>query len=306
MWVRPSFRTYNYNLDVGEHYYTPIRDYVSKPIGSRGAYPGALSYGERLHYKWLSGQRFASDQVQSRSARASSLSRATTVPPSSPEFGGSSGFYARELRRSRASSVERASSVASQTRAVRSSSVPPTAGFEGHSGYYGQQLAALDEMHESSAVAASTMKSSSETQFESTLAAQELSIKQGRQSSSRAVRRAELHAVSSGRDPRHVGVPRNTSDDICYKVADLRMTPFEGREMQSHTEASMRGRVRVQKLEKELNALTSSAMKYKSFYAKSAAQMAKEAIEASESEAAASRKVRRTTVVESSREVAAA
>ena len=62
----------------------------------------------------------------------------------------------------------------------------------------------------------------------------------------------------------------------------------------------------VQKLEKELSALTSSAMKYKSFYSKSASQMAKEAIEASESEAAASRKVRKTTIVESSRQVAAA
>ena len=55
---------------------------------------------------------------------------------------------------------------------------------------------------------------------------------------------------------------------LIHQVADLRMTPFEGREMQSHTEASMRGRVRVQKLEKELNGLTSSAMKYISFYAK--------------------------------------
>ena len=74
------------------------------------------------------------------------------------------------------------------------------------------------------------------------------------------------------------------------------MTPFENRELQSHTEANMRGRLRVQKLEKELSALTSSAMKYKSFYSKSASQMAKEAIEASESEAAASRKVRKTTI----------
>jgi hypothetical protein len=84
------------------------------------------------------------------------------------------------------------------------------------------------------------------------------------------------------------------------------MTPLEARELASHTEASMRGRLRVQKLEKELSALTSSAMKYKSFYAKSAAQMAKEAIEASEAEAAACKTLRKTTIVESSRQVAAA
>lgn len=296
-------------MNVGEHYYTPLRDYVSTPLGSRGTYPGALTYGERLHYKWLSGRKVQSDQVQTRSTRATSLSRATSVPPASSAFGGNTGFYARELAKSRASSVERASSVVAQSssaRATRASSVPPTSGFEGRSGYYGQQLASLDEAHESSSAISTSINTSSSSKLESSATAQELSIRQGRQSSSRAVRRAELHASSSGRDPRHVGVPRDLSDDICYKVADLRMTPFESRELQSHTEANMRGRLRVQKLEKELSALTSSAMKYKSFYSKSASQMAKEAIEASESEAAASRKVRKTTIVESSRQVAAA
>jgi len=302
--------------------------------------------------------------VQTRSTRATSLSRATSVPPSSTAFRGSTGFYARELAKARASSVERSSSVAAQSssaRATRSSSVPPTPGFDGYSGYYRQQLAAVEEARESSSAISSSIATSSTSKLESSMTAQELSIKQGRQSASRAVRRAELHASSSGRDPRHVGVPRDMSDDICYKVADLRMTPFESRELQSHAEASMRGRLRVQKIEKELSALTSSAMKYKSFYSKSAAQMAKEAIEASECrelqshaeasmrgrlrvqkiekelsaltssamkyksfysksaaqmakeaieasecEAAESRKVRKTTIVESSKQVAAA
>merc|ERR1712168_1305622 len=258
---------------------------------------------------WLSGRKEQSDLVQTRSTRATSLSRATSVPPSSTAFRGSTGFYARELAKARASSVDRSSSAvahASSARATRSSSVPPTPGFDGYFGYYRQQLAAVNEAQESSSAISSSLATSSTSNLESSMTAQELSIKQGRQSASRAVRRAELHASSSGRDPRHVGVPRDTSDDICYKVADLRMTPFESRELQSHTEASMRGRLRVQKLEKELSALTSSAMKYKSFYAKSAAQMAKEAIEASESEAAESRTVRKTTIMESSRQVAAA
>merc|ERR1712168_1736244 len=258
---------------------------------------------------WLSGRKEQSDLVQTRSTRATSLSRATSVPPSSTAFRGSTGFYARELAKARASSVDRSSSAVAQSssaRATRSSSVPPTPGFDGYSGYYRQQLAAVNEAKESSSAVSSSLATSSTSKLESSMTAQELSIKQGRQSASRAVRRAELHASSSGRDPRHVGVPRDTSDDICYKVADLRMTPFESRELQSHTEASMRGRLRVQKIEKELSALTSSAMKYKSFYSKSAAQMAKEAIEASECEAAESRKVRKTTIVESSRQVAAA
>ena len=66
MWVRPSFRTYSYNLDVGEHYYSPIKDYVSTPLTSRVSYPGPLTYGERLHYKWLSGRKEQSDLVQTR------------------------------------------------------------------------------------------------------------------------------------------------------------------------------------------------------------------------------------------------
>ena len=68
MWVRPSFRTYSYNLEVGEHYYSPIKDYLSTPINSRVSYPGALTYGERLHYKWLSGRKEQSGLVQTRLA----------------------------------------------------------------------------------------------------------------------------------------------------------------------------------------------------------------------------------------------
>ena len=43
--------------------------------------------------------------------------------------------------------------------------------------------------------------------------AQEESLRRGRQSSSAAVRRAELHAMSSGRDPRHETPPRDTQDE---------------------------------------------------------------------------------------------
>jgi hypothetical protein len=53
--------------------------------------------------------------------------------------------------------------------------------------------------------------------------------------------------------------------------------------------------------------LTVSAMKYKSLYTKSAAQMAKEAMEAADMEASACKKIRKTIVEESSsRKVAAA
>jgi hypothetical protein len=37
----------------------------------------------------------------------------------------------------------------------------------------------------------------------------------------RAVRRAEHHAETSAKDPRHIGVPRDLGDDILKKVSDL-------------------------------------------------------------------------------------
>ena len=61
------------------------------------------------------------------------------------------------------------------------------------------------------------------------------------------------------------------------------------------------GRMKVEKMEKELNALINSSMAYKSVYKKTAKQMAMEAMEACESEAASSRKVRKTVVETSSK-----
>ena len=63
---------------------------------------------------------------------------------------------------------------------------------------------------------------------------------------------------------------------------------------------SAEGRVKVEKLEKELNALISSSMSYKSVYNKSAKQMASEAMMACDAEAASSSRKVRKTVVESS------
>ena len=45
------------------------------------------------------------------------------------------------------------------------------------------------------------------------------SLEYGKQSRSAALRRAELHAVKSGKDPRHVMVPWNLEDDVCKKVS---------------------------------------------------------------------------------------
>lgn len=132
------------------------------------------------------------------------------------------------------------------------------------------------------------------------------SLDYGRRSVSKAVRRAEIHAVNSGKDPRHVPVPRNVGDDICYLVADLHLTPYEGKEITGARAASQQGRLKVDRLEKELSKVTESAMSYKSLYAKSASQMAAEAYSAMEAEAKSSKKTRKTIVESSSKRVAAA
>jgi len=230
----------------------------------------------------------------------------------------------------------------SSSRASRASSLAPEpgTGLAGYTGFYGRRLALLKEtqaarsassaasrsasssaaMSASSSSAmsarASSVQRSTETQ-ETTIKssvqktvsfeqAQTQSIKEGRQSMSRAVRRAEQHAETSGRDPRHTGVPWNISDDICKKVADIHMSPYEGREIGAARAAMSQGQLKIDRMEKELAAITASAMKYKSIYSKSAHQMAKEAMEASEAESRSTKKIRKTIVEESSRGVAVA
>jgi uncharacterized protein YvpB len=69
---------------------------------------------------------------------------------------------------------------------------------------------------------------------------------------------------------------------------------------------SNQGKLKLERMEKELSALTSSAMSYKSMYAKSASQMAAEAMSACESEASSSKKTIKTVIESSSKQVAAA
>merc|ERR1712128_373557 len=159
---------------------------------------------------------------------------------------------------------------------------------------YGRQLALLNERNASATTAAKydsafTASSSSarttsvqektttsvqnSSKFDS-LMEQKRSIEYGKASKSAALRRAEIHAQNSGKDPRHVPVPRNVDDDICKLVADIHLSPYTGRKEIDSASMSNQGRLKIERMEKELSALTSSAMSYKSMYAKSASQMA--------------------------------
>ena len=48
---------YNYNLDLGENYYSHIRDHVSTERRERGETPGALSFSERISRRYCGDDR---------------------------------------------------------------------------------------------------------------------------------------------------------------------------------------------------------------------------------------------------------
>jgi len=268
--------------------------------------------------------------------------------------------YNREAQGVLASRSARATSVSAATseataRSSRAASVATGDSFAGYSGYYGRQLAMINQRQGPTAAAAavpisaslragspaptiypakamaasasSASTSASSMQMSSTkatttttketsevtrmdraqsLKAHEESLEYGKRSSSRALRRAEMHAVSSGKDPRHTVLPRSLGDDICKVVADLHASPYESKEVNSARASYQQGRLKVERMEKELDRVTDAAMAYKSVWTKSASQMAREAMEACEMEAASSKKMRRTVVEERSRQVAAA
>lgn len=74
-WKRPVGRTYTYNLDVGEHYYSPMTAYLEAERGTRGETPGAMTFSERLQWKWLNGRRYEATDLRERYTRASSMAR---------------------------------------------------------------------------------------------------------------------------------------------------------------------------------------------------------------------------------------
>ena len=62
-WRRPITRMYNYNLDLGENYYSHVRDHVSNDRRDRGETPGALSFSERLSRRYCGDDRVGGDRL---------------------------------------------------------------------------------------------------------------------------------------------------------------------------------------------------------------------------------------------------
>merc|ERR1711990_1091987 len=241
-------------------------------------------------------------------------SRAASVAASSDSFAGYSGYYGRQMALIMQKQGPTAAAAAVPiSESLRAGSPAPTV-------YPRKAIATATASASASASSASVARSTAVSTAVSTtttttesklsrgqvLKAQSESIEYGKRSKSQALRRAEMHAVSSGKDPRHTVLPRSLGDDICKVVADLHISPYESKEVNAAKASYAQGRLKVDRMEKQLQSLTDSAMSYKSIYAKSAHQMAREAMEACEQEAASSKKVRRTVVEESSRRVAAA
>jgi len=97
-----------YNLDVGEHYYHPMTNYLEAERGTRGETPGALTFDERLSKNWLHGRRYEATEARERYARSSSLARESN----------SKGFEPSALRMARAASEVATTATASQAQAA--------------------------------------------------------------------------------------------------------------------------------------------------------------------------------------------
>jgi len=265
--------------------------------------------------------------MSSRSARATSVaanesrsaltstsesnvrsSRAASVAASSDSFSGYSGYYGRQMALIMQKQGPTAAAAAVPiSESLRAGSPAPTVYPRKASATASASASASSAaVSRSTAVSTTTTTTESKLSREQVLKAQSESIEYGKRSKSQALRRAEMHAVSSGKDPRHTVLPRSLGDDICKVVADLHISPYETKEVNAAKASYAQGRLKVDRMEKQLQCLTDSAMSYKSSYSKSASQMAREAMEACEQEAASSKKVRRTVVEESSRRVAAA
>merc|ERR1711934_1119229 len=280
-WTRPTTHIYSYNREA------------QNIMSSRSVRATSVAANE---------SRSALTSTSESNVRSS---RAASVAAPSDSFTGYSGYYCRQMALIMQKQGPTAAAAAVPiSESLRAGSPAPTV-------YPRKASASASASASSAAVSRSTAVSTTTTtesklSREQVLKAQSESIEYGKRSKSQALRRAEMHAVSSGKDPRHTVLPRSLGDDICKVVADLHISPYDTKEVNAAKASYAQGRLKVDRMEKQLQCLTDSAMSYKSSYSKSAAQMAREAMEACEQEAASSKKVRRTVVEESSRRVAAA
>jgi len=270
-----------YNLDVGEHYYSPMTKYLDAERGTRGETPGALTYDERLAKQWLYGRRYEATELRDRYARASSLARGESAVAAA-----SNSYLEKEMaaRSARASSEMRATatSQAASKQQLLASSMAST------------QRTASTQKTEASVQSIQEKKlASSVQQKKVSMASQRSEVQQSASASSAA---ASKRVTTESK--------KRIEDDICKKVADIRMSPWsKGQELDEANAASARARARIIELERELEEITRKAMTTQVRALKTAKQMAAEATR--EDEAAMKSSITKTkkVMVESSAKI---
>jgi len=203
-WRRPIARVYSYNLDLGETYYSPMREYLDKDRSARGETPGALTYSERMARSRCGGER-------DRQMRAKTEA------------------YERETMRE----------AIRATSEVRREVTPQV----------------VEQKMDYSSINSATQKA------EEVLNTHRRMIREISEDTQRKVH--EIH-------PRY-------EDNISKRMADIRLSPWRGQELDTEYKTSQEARARINGLERELDEITRKAMAYRSHH-KSAREMAADAL----------------------------
>eukprot|EP00092_Neocalanus_flemingeri_P032209 GFUD01035008.1.p1 GENE.GFUD01035008.1~~GFUD01035008.1.p1 ORF type:complete len:232 (+),score=75.10 GFUD01035008.1:112-807(+) len=202
-WRRPIARVYSYNLDLGENYYSPMKDYLGRDRVERGETPGALTHSERIARRWCEGdkdrQLRAKTEAYERDAMREAI-RATS-----------------EVRRE----------------------VTPR----------------VEQKVDYSAIDSATQKAEAVMN----------------------THRRMIRDISEDTQRRVQEINPRYEDNISKRMADIRLSPWRGQEMDTEYRTSQEARGRIQGLERELEEITRKAMTYRSYH-KTAKELAAEAL----------------------------
>jgi len=219
-WRRPVARVYNYNLDLGENYYSPMRDYVQEDrerleTGRRGESPGPLTYSERISRKFMEGD--TDRLLRARSEVKSRESRARTEAAE---------------RAAMRSAIRATSEVKPVLDCPPSPGVGRGTGGTSGTGYQAVHGTGLERA-------------------ESVLSAHRRLIREISEDTTKRV--SDLS-------------PRYADDCIYKKMADIRLSPWRGDEMDIEHRQAVKARSRINGMERELDDITKNLMSYRPNY----------------------------------------
>jgi len=248
-----------------------MTSYLEAERGSRGETPGALTYSERLARQWIYGRRYDAEELRDRYSRATSVARGEGVAAAASK---SVSFLESEMA---ARSARAVSELRATSSSLQKSSTTATA-TSASTSLLNQRQQLLSSSQKSTQVSSSVAKSSS-------------------------VQQSQSQAISSSR----YESKQKIQDDVCKKIADIRMSPWsEGQELSEAQAASARARSRIMELERELEEITRKAMTSQTKALKTAKQMAMEASLEDEATMAASTKKSKKIIMESSSKIVSA